>query len=98
MTADPAGRPGTSRWARRGFVTGVAVAVLTPFVALMSNVGERLLPYLVPASEVLSPLSDAMADWNAVLSLALVGVLNGALYALAAVLLGMAYRLLRRRP
>lgn len=101
MTAEPvsADRPGsTSRWARRGFLTGVVVAVLTPFVALMSVVGEMLLPFLVPASEVLRPLSDVMSDWNAVLSLALVGALNGALYALAAVVLAGAYRLLRRRP
>jgi len=38
-------------------------------------------PVLVPASPLLRPLADRMADWNGLVNMVVAGVVNGAIYA-----------------
>jgi hypothetical protein len=66
-----------------GFVTGFASAFAATVLALVSTVFEALLPVLVPAALLLRPIADRMADWNGLLTMLLVGTLNGAVYAVA---------------
>ncbi|HET9085401.1 MAG TPA: hypothetical protein VFN41_13455 [Candidatus Limnocylindrales bacterium] len=55
--------------------------------ALLSPVGEALLPVLTPGSLVLTPISDAMANWPGLLNVGLVAAANGLLYGLVAIVL-----------
>ena len=57
------------------------MAFVATVLALLSTVVERAYPMLVPASSLLGPISDAMADWNGLLNMVIAGVVNGAVYA-----------------
>jgi hypothetical protein len=57
------------RWARWGFVVGVAITVPATFFALLSHTGEALHPYLVSGTELLGPLSDTMATWPGLMNM-----------------------------
>ena len=64
-----------------GFVVGFAMAFLATVLALMFTLFERLEDVLVPGAALLRPLADAMADWNGLLNMLLVGLVNGVVYA-----------------
>lgn len=85
MTTPPGSAPRpavVSRWTFRGFVVGVLVTVPAVFLALLTPVGETLLPVLVPGAALLAPMSDTMSTWNAAVSITLTAVVNGCVYAL----------------
>lgn len=69
------------RYALWGFVIGVAITVPATLLALVSNVGEAIHPYLVPSTVLLRPLADAAASWPGLLNVALAAVVNGLVYA-----------------
>lgn len=82
MTTQTVGRS-SRRPALLGFGVGVAMAFVATMLALMFNLFERLLDILVPGALLLDPLRDSMADWNGLLNMLLVGLVNGAIYAAA---------------
>ena len=69
------------RPALTGFLVGFAMAFVATFLALAFTFFERIHALLVPASVILRPLSDRMADWNGLLNMVLGGLVNGAVYA-----------------
>jgi hypothetical protein len=85
------------RWARWGFIVGVAITVPATFFALLSHTGEALHPYLVPSTELLGPLSDTMATWPGLMTMAVAAVVNGVVYTAGAGALGTLWAMLRRR-
>ena len=85
MTTQTVGRS-TRRPALLGFGVGFLMALVATMLALMFNLFERLLDILVPGALLLGPLRDAMADWNGLLNMVLVGLVNGMVYAAAFVL------------
>ena len=85
-----AGRRGARRPALLGFAAGFVAAFVVPTLALMSTFVETLEPVLVPGALLLEPLTDRMATWNGLLNLALAGVANGAVYALAVTAVALA--------
>lgn len=80
-----------------GFVIGFVVTFVATMLALVAPLFEILHPVLVPAATLLSPLSDAMAGWNGLLTMVLAGVVNGLLYAVGFVLVAMAARAVPQR-
>lgn len=79
-----------------GFVVGLVVTVPAILFALLSPVGEALLPLLTPGSLLLRPIAEAMADWPGLLNVGLVSVANGLIYGLVAMVLVRVAGLLRR--
>ncbi len=69
------------RWAFWSFVVGVAITMPATFLALLSPTGEALLPFLVPASAVLRPLADVVANWPGLVNVAIASLVNGVIYA-----------------
>lgn len=67
-----------------GFVIGLAVTVPAIFLALVTPVGEALLPLLTPGSLLLRPFADVMATWPGIVNVALVAIANGLIYGLIA--------------
>lgn len=69
-----------------GFVVGFLGTFAATALALLLGTFERLLSVLVPARVLLRPLSDVFADWNGLVTMTVTGVVNGAVYALLALL------------
>jgi hypothetical protein len=88
-------RPSLRRAAVIGFVVGSVIPLPALVFALVSPLGETLLPVFVPGSILLRPLAAAMSSWPGAVNLLLTSVLNGLLFA---VLFGLVYLLIRRRP
>jgi len=84
MNRTGAGRP---RSLRRAALIGLVVGLVLPLpalvFALVSPIGETLLPVLVPGSILLRPLASAMASWPGALNVLLTSVVNGLLFAVA---------------
>jgi hypothetical protein len=80
-----------------GFVVGFAMAFVATVLALMSTFFERLLDLLVPGAALLGPLWDAMADWNGLLNMVLVGLVNGLVYAVVVTLVAAGLAAVRNR-
>ena len=78
-----------------GFVVGLVIPLPAIVFALVSPIGETLLPVLVPGSILLRPLSSAMSSWPGAINVLLTSVLNGLLLA---VLFGLVSLLIPRRP
>ena len=95
MNPTSAGRRRTLRRpALIGLVVGFVIPLPALFFALVSPIGETLLPVLVPGSMLLRPLSSAMSSWPAAVNVLLTSVLNGLLFG---VVLGVISLLLPRR-
>jgi hypothetical protein len=85
------------RPALTGFVVGFAMAFVATVLALMSTFFERVLDLLVPGAALLGPLWDAMADWNGLLNMVLVGLVNGLVYAVVVTLVAAGLAAVRNR-
>lgn len=85
------------RWALWGFIVGVAITVPATLFALLAHTGEALHPYLVPSTELLGPLSDVMATWPGLMTMAIAAVVNGGIYAAGAGALGTVLAILSHR-
>jgi hypothetical protein len=89
---------GRRRSLRRAAFTGLVVGFVIPlpvlFFALVSPVGETLLPVLVPGSVLLRPLASTMASWPGAVNVLLTSAVNGLLFA---VLFGVIALLIPRR-
>jgi hypothetical protein len=99
-SADTGGRHArgwSGRSFRTGFLFGCLVTVPTVFLALMSNVSERLLPVLVPGSVLLRPLSSTMAEWPGLVNVGLTVLVNGVVFGLAGTAVAAVVALARRR-
>jgi hypothetical protein len=83
MTTKTAPRRRFPRPVLAGFVTGFAMAFVATILALAIGILERVHTVLVPASVLLHPLAEHMADWNGLLSMTVAGVVNGLVYAAA---------------
>jgi hypothetical protein len=79
-----------------GFVLGLVVTVPAVFFALLSPVGEALLPVLTPGSLLLRPMAEVMATWPGLLNVGLVAVANGLVYGSVAVALVRLMGVVRR--
>lgn len=79
-----------------GFAVGFVMAFLATVLALILPLFETLHPVLVPGAALLAPLSERMADWNGLLTMALGGIANGAVY--AGIVLGVTLALGAVRP
>lgn len=79
-----------------GFVVGFVMAFVATVLALLLPLFETLHPVLVPGALLLTPLSDAMADWNGLLNMVLAGIANGAVYAVVVVGVRIALTAVRR--
>jgi hypothetical protein len=80
-----------------GFVVGFAMAFVATFLALMFTFFEGVvLDILVPGAALLGPLWDAMADWNGLLNMVLVGLVNGVVYAVVLTLVAAGLAAVRR--
>jgi hypothetical protein len=66
-----------------GLVVGFVIPLPVLFFALVSPVGETLLPVLVPGSVLLRPLGSTMASWPGAVNVLLTSTVNGLLYAVA---------------
>ena len=91
----------TRPWWRRplllGFAAGFLAVVPGVLFALLSPVGERVLPFLTPGAELLRPLRGVMASWPGGVNLLLAAVLNGLVLGLVAVGIAAVLRRVRRR-
>lgn len=85
------------RWLLWGWIIGVVITVPATFFALLSPAGETLHPYLVPSAGLLAPLSGAMAEWPALVNLAIACIVNGLVYATVAGAVGAVRNHLRHR-
>jgi hypothetical protein len=84
--------PSLRRPAVVGFVVGFLAAFVVTMLALVTVVAEVVHPVLVPAAPLLRPVADQMADWPGLLTMALAGTVNGAIYAAAFVLVATVLR------
>jgi hypothetical protein len=66
-------------------VIGFVVTIPAVFLALLSPVGEALLPILTPGSLLFRPIADVMATWPGLLNVGLVAIANGLIYGSVAV-------------
>lgn len=86
--------------ARRAFVVGLIVGLVVTvpavFLALLSPVGEALLPILTPGSLLLRPIADVMASWPGLVNIGLVALADGLIYGLVAVALVRLLDIVRR--
>lgn len=84
-------------WSAAGFLLGAAITVPATAYALISLRGEILHPYLVPASALLRPLSEAVATWPGVVNVGIVALTNGVIYAAVMTVLAAVLPARRRR-
>lgn len=85
------------RWLLWGWIIGVVITVPATFFALLSPAGETLHPFLVPSAGLLAPLSGVMANWPALVNLAIACIVNGLVYATVAAAAGAVLHSLRHR-
>jgi Flp pilus assembly protein TadB len=64
-----------------GFIVGFLITLPVLVLALLTPVGETLLPILVLGSLLLRPLTDAMASWPGAVNVLLTAIVNGLVYA-----------------
>ncbi len=69
------------RPASTGFLVGFAMAFVATALALVWQPAEAAHPLLVPASPLLRPVAEGMADWNGLVNMGIAGTVNGAVYA-----------------
>ena len=79
-----------------GFLVGFAMAFVATVLALLLPLFETLHPWLVPGAALLTPLTDAMAEWNGLLNMTLGGIANGAVYAAVVAVGTLALNAVRR--
>ena len=89
---------GRRRSLRRAALIGLVIGFVIPlpvlFFALVSPIGETLLPVLVTRSNLLRPLASAMASWPGAVNVLLTSAVNGLLFA---VVFGVISMLIPRR-
>lgn len=89
---------GLRKPALTGFALGFAMAFVATVLALMFSFFEGAVhDVLVPGAWMLSGLRDVVADWNGLLSMTLVALVNGAVYAAVFALVAATTRGVRQR-
>lgn len=80
-----------------GFLVGFGVAIAAPFLALLFNWAEPLLPIVVPGQFLVRPLSRSMEHWHGAVNMGLISLSNGLIYALVGVAIARLVWVARRR-
>ncbi len=63
------------------FVIGALIQLPATIFALLSNVGERILPFITPGIVLLWPLTPVTQQWPGAVIVALAALANGLVYA-----------------
>ena len=92
-SSQPIGLGRAFRW---GFIVGLIALIPVVLLALVSNLGETLLPILAPGSLVLRLFGEATAEWPGWLSIGLAALANGVIYGAVAAAIAAVVNATRR--